>query len=307
MGILVVLMSAIAYAMIAKRLSKTPITAPMVFLSIGVIMAYFNMMQLHEAEHTLHLIAEVTLIVLLFLDAAKIDLRALIQARTWPLRVLLIGLPVSVLFGTMLAALIFPDYPLALMALIAAIMAPTDTALGQAVVTNKQVPLDEGQSLTAESGLNDGLALPIILILASLVLMSGDIKEPVTNWYQFTVLQLGLGPLVGLMFGWLGAKLFLYAESRELTEPIYEGVFVLALAGSSFVMAGLLGGNGFIAAFLVGLVFGVFVKGHCRFVFEFTESEGQMLVWGDAQIPGSRISSVTPQRCTIITSSTTVR
>jgi len=165
------------------------------------------------------------------------------------------------------------------MALIAAIMAPTDAALGQAVVTNKQVPQDERQSLIAESGLNDGLALPIILILASLVLAPGDTYKYTTNWYQFTLLQLTVGPLVGMMLGWLGAKLFLYAESRELTEPIYEGVAVLSLAGSSFVMAGLLGGNGFIAAFLAGLIFGVFVKGHCRFIYEFTESEGQMLVW----------------------------
>jgi len=279
MGVLVVLISAIAYAMVAKRLSKTPITAPIVFLFIGSMMAYFNMMQLHEAEHILHLIAEVTLIVLLFLDAAKIDFKALIHARTWPLRMLLLGLPLSVLFGTVLAALIFPNYSLALMALIAAIMAPTDAALGQAVVTNKQVPKDERQSLTAESGLNDGLALPIILIFASLVFVPVETKEATTNWYQFTLLQLVLGPLVGAMLGWLGAKMFLYAESQELTEPIYEGVAILALAALAFVLAGLLGGNGFISTFIAGLVFGMFVKGHCRFVYEFTESEGQMLVW----------------------------
>ena len=279
MGVLVILMTAIAYAMIAKRLSQTPVTAPMIFLVVGVIMAYFNLMELHEAEHTLHLVAEVTLIILLFLDAAKIDLKALLKAKTWPLRMLFVGLPLSVLFGTMLAALVFPDHSLALMALIAAIMSPTDAALGQAVVTNKQVPQDERQSLTVESGLNDGLALPIILILASLLLTSSDTHEPTTNWYQFTLLQLGFGPLVGLIMGWMGAKLFLYAESHELTEPIYEGVAVLALAGSSFVIAGLLGGNGFISAFLAGLIFGVFVKGHCRFIYEFTESEGQMLVW----------------------------
>jgi len=279
MGILVILLSAIAYAMVAKRLSKTPVTAPMVFLLVGVLMAHFNLMRLHEAEHILHLIAEVTLIVLLFLDAAKIDVKTLIHSRIWPLRMLLIGLPLSVLFGTLLASLIFPDYSIALMALIAAIMAPTDAALGQAVVTNEQVPQDERQSLTVESGLNDGMALPIILILASMVLRPEEPHDTTTNWYQFTLLQLALGPVVGATLGLVGAKAFLYAEARELTEPIYEGVAVLALAGASFVMAGLLGGNGFISAFLAGLAFGVFVKGHCRFIYEFTESEGQMLVW----------------------------
>jgi len=145
------------------------------------------------------------------------------------------------------------------MALIAAIMAPTDAALGQAVVTNKQVPQDERQSLIAESGLNDGLALPVILILASLVSAPGDTYKHATNWYQFTLLQLVLGPLVGMMLGWIGAKLFLYAESRELTEPIYEGVAVLSLAGSSFVMAGLLGGNGALSMSLLR------VKAKCWF------------------------------------------
>lgn len=279
MGVLIVLMSAIAYAMVAKRLSKTPITAPIIFLLVGISIAYFNLMHMEEAKHTLHLVMEVTLIILLFLDAAKIDVKALTSTRIWPLRMLLIGLPLAVLFGTLLAVLIFPGYPLALAALIAAIMAPTDAALGQAVVTNQEVPKDVRQSLTAESGLNDGLALPIILILASLVLMPASSPENAVNWYQFTALQLSVGPLVGVMLGWLGANMFLYAESKKLTEPIYEGVAVLALAGASYVMADLTGGNGFIAAFVAGLIFGVFVKGHCRFIYEFTESEGQMLVW----------------------------
>lgn len=279
MGILIVLISAIIYAMMAKRLSRTVITAPMVFLLIGVTMAYLDVMQVHDAEHILHLIAEVALIILLFLDAAKIDFKALLKARVWPLRMLLIGLPLSVLFGTLLGMFVFPSYSLALVALIAAIMAPTDAALGQAVVTNKQVPHDERQSLTAESGLNDGLALPIILFLASLVLAPNTDATESTNWLVFTAFQLGFGPMVGAALGWCGARMFLYAESHELTEPVYEGIAVLALAGAAYFSAELIGGNGFIAAFSAGLVFGMSIKGHCRFIYEFAESEGQMLVW----------------------------
>lgn len=280
MGILIVLMSAIVYAMVAKRLSQTPITAPIIFLSVGAILAYAGIIPLTEAEHMLHLVAEVTLIILLFLDAAKIDFKALFKTRAWPIRMLLIGLPLSVVFGAILAWFIFPSYPLVLLALIAAIMAPTDAALGQAVVTNPLVPRDERQSLTAESGLNDGLALPIILFLASMVVGLEGHGDTATNWVEFTALQLTFGPLVGVLLGWMGGTLFLHAESRQFTEPVYEGVAVLALAASSYVMAGLMGGNGFIAAFVAGLVFGIFVKGHCRFIYEFTESEGQMLTWG---------------------------
>jgi len=279
MGILIVLMSAIVYAMVAKRMSQTPITAPMIFLSVGAILAYVGIIPIKEAEHILHLVAEVTLIILLFLDAAQIDFKALIKTRAWPVRMLLVGLPLSVLFGTLLAWLIFPSYPVVLLALIAAIMAPTDAALGQAVVTNPLVPKDERQSLTTESGLNDGLALPIILFLASMVVGLDGRGDMATNWIEFTLLQLGFGPLVGAVLGGGGAAIFLFSESRQLTAPIYEGVAVLALAGAAYVLAGLIGGNGFIAAFVAGLVFGIFVKGHCRFIYEFTESEGQMLTW----------------------------
>ncbi len=279
MDILMVLMSAIAYAMVAKRLSQTLVTAPMVFLLVGFLMASMGVMPSHDAEQLLHLIAEVALIILLFLDAAKIDFKALLGASIWPVRMLLIGLPLAIVFGTLLAALIFPDYPVTLMALIAAVMAPTDAALGQAVVTNSNVPKNERQSLSVESGLNDGLALPVILFLASLVFMQDNAVSADINWFEFTVLQLVLGPLTGVIVGGGGAKMFLYAESRDFTEPVYEGVAVLALAGSAYVLASMVGGNGFIAAFIAGLVFGVFVKGHCRFIYEFTESEGQMLTW----------------------------
>ena len=54
---------------------------------------------------------------------------------------------------------------------------------------------------------------------------------------------------------------------------------VLALAGTAYLGAVLIGGNGFIAAFVAGLAFGMMVKGACKFVYEFTESEGQLLTW----------------------------
>jgi NhaP-type Na+/H+ or K+/H+ antiporter len=79
--------------------------------------------------------------------------------------------------------------------------------------------------------------------------------------------------------GWSSGRLFLFGESRELTSHVYQGIGVLALTGTSYLMATLLGGNGFISAFVAGLAFGNIVKGHCRFIYQFTESEGQMLVW----------------------------
>ncbi len=265
--------------MVARRASETIVTAPIIFLVLGLVMAYSNVLHTNEAEHLLHLVAEVSLVILLFLDASKIDIAALRKQSEWPLRMLLIGLPLSIGIGFLLAIPFFPEWPLALVALVAAILAPTDAALGQAVVSNKNVPLQERQTLTVESGLNDGLALPIILLFASIVAAGQSGAEENTNWLIFSAKQILLGPLVGLVLGLMGAKTFLFVEAKKYSAPTYEGIAALAMAGVSYLCATLVGGNGFIAAFVAGLTFGNFVKGHCRFIYEFTESEGQMLVW----------------------------
>ncbi len=278
-GLLVILMCVVAYCMVAHRASSSIITAPMVFLGLGVLIANSSIMGPENTESMLDLVAEVSLIILLFLDAAQSDLKALRRDHIWPMRMLLIGLPLSILIGVIVAIPLFPDLPLPLLALMAAILAPTDAALGQAVVSNKNVPERERLSLTVESGLNDGMALPIILLFASLIMGMEAAEGEQMNWVIFGLSQVVLGPLAGVALGWVGARLFLYAESKQLTAPTYEGIAVLALAGSSYLFALLIGGNGFIAAFVAGLTFGNLVVGHCKFIYEFTESEGQMLVW----------------------------
>lgn len=277
--LLIILVFTIAYAMMAKRLSSTIITAPMMFLLLGFLLEKLDVINIEQAEPLLHLIAEISLIVLLFLDASQTDLKSLKSKYVWPTRMLLIGLPLAVGLGFIASTLFFPGIPLIVLALVAAILSPTDAALGQAVVSNKGVPVAERQCLTVESGLNDGLALPIILLFAYMLASLGGADQEGKNWLLFGIKQIILGPLVGITIGWLGGKMFLIAESRQLTAPTFEGIAVLALAGCAYIMAELVQGNGFISAFTAGLAFGNLVKGHCRFIYEFTESEGQMLIW----------------------------
>jgi len=285
-GLLILLFSVITYAMLAKRLSTTIITAPMVFLGMGFFMSQSGLIHVGNAHETVYLIAEISLVVLLFLDASQINLRRLKKQRTWPLRMLLIGIPLSILIGTGFAYLFFPELPWVMLALIAAILAPTDAALGQAVVSNESVPINERQSLSVESGLNDGLALPVILFFASLVAMETGSQGKDTSWLMFGFTQIFMGILVGAFMGWMSGRLFLYSEEKKTSSTVYEGVAVLALAGISYIMASLLGGNGFISAFVAGLAFGNIVKGHCRFIYQFTESEGQILIWSSFAIIG---------------------
>ena len=265
------------FCMIAHRLSRTVVTAPMVFLGLGVGLHATGMVPQHGTEASLHVVAEVALIVLLFLDAAQIDARELRSRFVWPVRMLGIGLPLALVFGTVVGLLLLPGWPLVAVALVAAILAPTDAALGQAVVSNPAVPTRPRRALTVESGLNDGLALPVILLLA--VLAAPDGMAPAMGWLTFGVLQVTLGPLVGAIMGVVGARVLLWAKAADYTADVYEGIGALALAVAAYLGATLLGGNGFISAFVAGLAFGAIVQGRCKFVFEFTESEGQFLSW----------------------------
>ena len=276
-GLLIIAALTMGYATLARRMERTVVTAPMVFIAAGAAMSQTGLIPGEEAEAALHLVAELALIVLLFLDAAQTDLGALRRRHVWPLRMLLVGLPLAIGLGTVAAMLLLPGWPLAAAALMAAILAPTDAALGQAVVTNPVVPERVRRALTVESGLNDGMALPAVLLFASLT--AETMSQDGADWLIFGAKQLVFGPLAGIVIGIMGGRLLIFAKDRNLTADTYEGVGALALAGAAYLAADLIGGNGFISAFVAGLCFGNVVKGRCKFVYEFTESEGQMFAW----------------------------
>ena len=276
-GFFVLCIFTAGYALVAKRLSTTIVTAPMIFLFLGATFSVGGLIKPETGEVLLHPVAEVALVVLLFLDAAQIDIAALKRRNIWPVRMLVIGLPLAIAFGTFAGMLFFPSWPIVAVALAAAILAPTDAALGQAVVTNEAIPVRPRRAMIVESGLNDGLALPAVLFFAALAAASE--AQDGAQWLIFGAKQILLGPLAGVIIGTLGGWALLRAKSAETTSDVYEGVGALALAGSSYLGAVLIGGNGFIAAFVAGLAFGMVIKGACKFVYEFTESEGQLLAW----------------------------
>ena len=276
-GLLSICVFTALFSLVAKRLSVTIITAPMAFLLLGWIIAQTGWISSHAAEQFLHPVAEVTLVILLFLDAAQTDLNALRKSHIWPSRMLLIGLPLVTALGTLAAWPFLAGWPLIAVALVAAILTPTDAALGQAVVANSAVPPRVRRGLTVESGLNDGLALPAVLLFASLT--AGAEAGDWSYWLSFSAAQLLLGPLAGVAVGYMGGQLLLLSHKHSWTSEQFEGVGALAMAAACYLFADVIGGNGFIAAFVGGLTFGHIVQGRCRFVYEFTESEGQLLSW----------------------------
>lgn len=283
-AILVVMICVVFYAFFAKRLASTIVTAPIIFLGLGYVISLSGFMASESSEALLHIVAETALIILLFADASQTDFAALRKKHLWPQRMLLIGLPLAIILGTGVASLLFPSWSIFAVALVASILAPTDAALGQAVVSNKDVPIQERRTLVVESGLNDGLALPVILFFAcTLATMEGEHQG---NFLIFTAQQLILGPTIGALFGWLGGKALLWAEARKFSEAEYEGIAAIAVAIGAYVTASMVDGNGFIAAFCAGLAFGNTVKDRVKHVAEFVESEGQILVWASFLLIG---------------------
>ena len=276
-NIIIVMVCVAVYSLLAKRLSSTILTAPIIFMVLGYALSFNNTASLEHAEGILHLVAEAALIILLFADASMINFDALRKRYIWPQRMLLIGLPLAVLFGVGVASVLLRDWSIFAVALVASILAPTDAALGQAVISNARVPARERRTLVIESGLNDGLALPIVLFFScTLATMEG---EHDSNFLLFVIQQLTLGPGIGILLGWLGGHALMYAHKRGLSESHFEGVAAIAIAVTAYVGAGMVDGNGFIAAFCAGLAFGKVAKPRIKHVQEFVESEGQILVW----------------------------
>ncbi len=266
-----------AFCLLGQWFTRTIVTAPMLALGFGALLAWGDLVPEQITEDHLHILAEISLVVLLFLDAARIDIQGLLQRDSWPLRTLLLGMPLAFLGGTVITWLLFPAWPLAVAGLIAALLVPTDAALGQPVVTNEDVPERHRRAITVESGLNDGIALPVILMFAAVVAPAA--AAPVGGWVLYALLQVTLGPLVGAGLGVLGGVGLILAQDRALTSQLYEGIATLSLAAAAYFAAVAVGGNGFIAAFAAGIGFACIVRERCQFVFDFTESEGQLLSW----------------------------
>ena len=292
LSIAIITAGLVLYSLVSGRLRGTFITAPLVFTLFGLAAGEggFNLARINVGHSAIHIVAELTLVLVLFTDAARIDFTRLRRDHNLPVRMLLIGLPLAIALGTLLAVQFFPSFLFWEAALLAALLAPTDAALGQAVVSAKAVPVRIRQAINVESGLNDGIALPAVLLFAALA-SAESASSGASDWIRFGIMQLTLGPLTGIAVGYLGARLLDGAAERGWVSESFQGIGILSLAVFTYVAAELIGGNGFIAAFIGGLVFGNTIRHPCTFLFEFMETEGQLLmlitflVFGAALLP----------------------
>ncbi|MBR27413.1 MAG: sodium:potassium antiporter [Rhodobacteraceae bacterium] len=288
-ALLLIAIVVFAYAALYRRLSTTAITAPIVFVALGFGLAHAGFGEGAAQALAFDLVAEVSLALVLFADASRTDARALIRAHLWPARMLALGLPLAMALGLAAGLVLLPGWPVWEVAALAAILAPTDAALGQAVVANPALPTRVRRALTGESGLNDGLALPAVLLFASLAAaedVAGRGGADWSDWLGFAAAQIGFGIAAGIAAGLAAGRLLAAAGARRLTSADSEGLAAMAAVAAAYFLAETLGGNAFVACFAGGLAFGDGLNGgRVRgetplggFVGEFLENEGRLLV-----------------------------
>ncbi len=267
----------LGFAVISSLLKGGFVTAQMLFLTLGWLLApqICGVIHLTTDAPIVVGLAELTLLLVLFIDAAHIDLAALRREASIPARLLGIGLPSMIILGTAAAYLLFDNFSFWEAALVSAMLAPTDAALGEVVVDDKRVPKRVRQALNVESGLNDGLAFPAVLIFLGLASAAQTLHGS-EHWVPFIVRQVGIGVAGGLLFGWVGSTVVGWANKRSWVLPSCEQLSLVGIAILAFAGTEMLTGNGFVAAYIAGLVVGAREPILCRCIFRFGESQVQI-------------------------------
>ncbi|MEL6369310.1 MAG: cation:proton antiporter [Pseudomonadota bacterium] len=269
----------VVYGVFSANLSRMWISPPMAFMLVGLLVgsAGLGILEINVQNSLLEAFGEITLGLILFADAASTNANRLIRDNRLPLRLLIVGLPLTIALGTGVAHILFPSLSWGEKALIAAILAPTDAALGVAVVSSKLVPERIRQAILVESGLNDGLALPAVLFFAAIAYSSMEGPErTLSEWMLFAGEQIAIGAAVGLFGGFVLGKMISTADARGYIDHQFRNLVCIGSALLLLLGAHLAHGNGFIAAFVGGLVFAGMCQARVSDFVSFIEEEGQL-------------------------------
>jgi sodium/hydrogen antiporter len=267
-----------AFGLVSRRLEGTVLTAPLLFVVAGIVLGPtgLGIVKFELEGHTVLLLGEIALAIVLFTDAARTNLSTLRQNEGLPMRLLGIGMPLTIALGTAAAALLLTDLTFWEAAIVGTVLAPTDAALGQAVVSNPRVPLRVRQALNVEAGLNDGLSVPFLALFLTLAVAEEKL-QPASYWIRFALEQIGFGALIGIGVGLAGGWLVSRASQRGWMTDTFQRLALLVLALIAWALADQIGGNGFIAAFVGGLAVGPSVEHVGDRLIRFTDAEGQLL------------------------------
>jgi NhaP-type Na+/H+ or K+/H+ antiporter len=265
------------YSVVAGGLARTPISGAILFCAFGWLIGplALGLFDLEVDAEGIRLLAELTLALVLFADAAKVDLAVLRRSIGLPERLLLVALPLIILLGFGAGVVLLEELTLLEAALVATMLAPTDAALGSAVVSDERVPSKIRQGLSVESGLNDGICVPILFLFLALATQSQHEASGTELALLLVAEEIGIGAAVGLGLTFLGAQLLKVCRDRGWVTETWRQLPVISLAIGSFAAAQLIGGSGFIAAFVGGLLFGALAKDRKHVLLLAAEGAGE--------------------------------
>ncbi|MGI5375128.1 cation:proton antiporter [Streptomyces sp. CA-251387] len=244
-----------AYALGSRRLSATPVTAAIVFTGSGVLIgpAVLDVIDIEHYAAPVTALVEAALTLVLFTDAMAVRRRDLVTGGFLPVRLLVVGLPLYIAAGWLLAWPLLPALTVWELALVGAILAPTDAAVGRTAISHPAVPPLVRHGLNAESGLNDGLVLPFFVVFAAAVPGTSYAQEGIAGTFWRSLL---LSTALGLLAGGIGARLLRAARARGWVARQWGQVYPLGVAVAAYESAVLTHGSGFIAAWAAGFAFG---------------------------------------------------
>ncbi len=246
----------LVFAAVSGRLERSLVTVAIFFTSAGLLAGpVLGLLDLELGSEPVKLLAEATLTLVLFADASRVNLPALRREVGVPVRLLGVGLPLTIVAGTLAGVAVLPGMSLSEALVLGVMLACTDAALGQAVVTDRRIPSRIRQGLNVESGLNDGLCVPLFFIAIAIA----EAEEGALSGggaLELVVEEIGYGSVGGIVAGVLGAAAVSAAQRRGLAEPHWLQILTAATAVLAAGIAVGLGGSIFIAAFVGGLVFG---------------------------------------------------
>lgn len=287
----------LVYSLIAGRFESKLVNGPLLFLLTGWLVGPggLELLSLSIDSAGIKLLAELTLVIVLFNDAANTNWQVLLANRQLPIRLLLIGLPLTLLCGALFGHWIFPDLPLLEMAILSTILAPTDAALGKAVVSNPAVPAPVREGLNQESGLNDGICVPVLLLLLALIAPTEQHAGTATLAITLMLEEIGIGLLVAFVLTSLTIRLLKISYLNGWQLPLWRQLTMPGLALLCFALAQTLGGSGFIAAFVGGLFIGHRLGEHKHAYMDSCEGYGDLLsvvIW---MVFGATLMPILPE------------
>jgi len=292
---------ALLFSAVSGGVARSWLSGPIVFTAAGFVLGsdLLGVVDLEVSAEGLRLLAEGALAMVLFTEAANADFDLLRQHLGIPGRLLLVGLPLTITLGFVVAAILFPSLAVLEAALVAAMLAPTDAALGKPVVTNSAIPIVVRQSLNVESGLNDGICVPVILILLDLAVGTQVSGFSLAHMIVVVAEEIGLGLLVGVATTGAATMLLRVATRKDWTSYDWFLVPAPAAAVTCFALAQFIGGSGFIACFVGGLLVSWLAPAGKHELLRGAEGIGETLAMITWVAFGAIISTLIERRLTV--------